>query len=121
MPSPLRTIRLELARTAEFPEGSSHRGYVLVAPLDPDGRIDLDTWRRQRRQCTVRRFWEGDDDDHGRLIRTRDRGWAFSYAPGTEDDENIHRLQEHVFRIGEYVSIRQHDGTVLPFRVVELS
>jgi hypothetical protein len=29
----LRSIRLELARTAEFPEGSAERGYEFVAPL----------------------------------------------------------------------------------------
>ena len=33
----LKRIRLELARTADFPEGSPSHGYEFVAPLDLQG------------------------------------------------------------------------------------
>ena len=32
-------VRLELARSHEFPEGSTRHGYVVVLPLDANGRI----------------------------------------------------------------------------------
>ena len=35
-----RSIRLELARTKEFPEGSASRAYLLRLPLDEKGLID---------------------------------------------------------------------------------
>ncbi len=38
----LRHIRLELARSREFPSGSPRHGYDLVAPLDAKGHIDPD-------------------------------------------------------------------------------
>jgi hypothetical protein len=34
----------------------------------------------------VRRFWDKADDEHGSLIHRRDGSWAFSYAPGEDDD-----------------------------------
>ena len=40
----LRTIRLELARSKEFPEGNARHGYVLKAPLTADGHLDVDAW-----------------------------------------------------------------------------
>ena len=33
-PKEFKTIRLNLARSKEFPEGSAKHGYTLVAPLD---------------------------------------------------------------------------------------
>lgn len=116
----LRRIRLELARTKEFPEGSHAHGYEFVAPLTADGHLDVEAWRANRQVCTVHRFWRGEDDQTGQLVRTRGERWAFSYAPGTEDDEPIHRLEDHRFVEGEYVSIREADGEVRPFVVAQV-
>jgi hypothetical protein len=113
-------VRLELARTPEFPDGSHNHGYDFVVPLDGDGRLDEEEWRRHRKKCTVRRYWAGEDDENGYLIHTRHRTWAFSYAPGEEDDEPLFRLDTHVFRDGEYVSIIEHDGVTRPFKVVSV-
>ncbi|HLF59516.1 MAG TPA: hypothetical protein VI732_07795 [Alphaproteobacteria bacterium] len=113
-------IRLELARTPEFPEGSRQRGYDFVAPLDAEGRLDVEEWRHHRNRCKVRRFWEGEDDETGLLIHTRHNTWAFSYAPGEDDDEPVFRFDTHVFREGEYVSITEHDGVTRPFKVVSV-
>ncbi len=119
----LRRIRLELARTAEFPEGSANHGYEFVAPLDAAGHFDPKEWKAARDKCTVRRFWAGQDDETGKLIHYRGSLWAFSYDPDpaeTEDDEPIFRFDRHVFKQGEYVSITEHDGVQRPFRVASV-
>lgn len=113
----LQRIRLELARTPEFPEGTPQCGYELVAPLTADGHLDVDTWQKHRKACTVRRFWRGQPDETGQIVRTRRGRWAFSYAPGDDDDEAVFRLEAHVFLPGEYVSVTEHDGVTRPFRV----
>lgn len=117
----LSSIRLELARTRDFPEGSSAFGYEFKAPLNGDGRIDIARWQHAMSLCTVRHFRPGVDDEHGSLIRTRRHSWAFSYAPGEDDDEPVFHLEDHVFREGEYVSVTGHDGVALPFKVVSVA
>ncbi len=118
---PLYVIRLEMAREKQFPQGSSAHGYEFTAPLDAEGRFDADEWKLQRKHCTVRRFWPGQDDDDGHLIHTRGGKWAFSYDPTTDaDDEPIFRFDRHVMRQGEYVSITEHDGQQHTFRVIGL-
>ncbi len=117
----LRRIRLELARNAEYPEGSANHGYAFVAPLTDDGHLDPAGWREDGSDCTVRRFWAGHDDEHGRLVHHRGRNWAFHYAGMAEDDEEpIFRFDRHRFVVGEYVSITEHDGVQRTFRVVEV-
>lgn len=114
----LKQIRLELARTADHPDGSHADGYEFVAPLGVDGHIDLEDYKRVSAACSVRRFWQGEDDQHGILIRTRGNHWAFSYEPGEADDEAITRFASHPFKEGEYVTITEHDGVARPFRVI---
>ena len=116
----LRRIRLELARTKDYPEGSHAHGYELVAPLTADGHLDVEAWRANRQICTVHRFWKGEGDQTGQLVRTRSERWAFSYEPGAEDDEAIHRLEDHRFVEGEYVSVREPDGETHPLVVVQV-
>ena len=117
----LRTIRLELARCPEYPLGSPDRGYEFRAPLTEAGDLDSDAWRRERRRCTVRRFWPGEDEEHGRLLHTRRRAWVFHYEDGdAEDDEPIFQLDRHRLVQGEYVSVTEHDGVLRPFRIVSV-
>jgi len=117
----LRKIRLELARTRSFPDGSSSRGYEFLAPLTDDGHLDVEEWKGLRKRCKVRRFWPGEEDRVGELHHTRHRTWAFSYAPGEEDDEAFFHLESHLFKVDEYVSITEQDGETLPFRVVAIT
>jgi hypothetical protein len=116
----LKRIRLELARTPEFPNGSSDHGYDFVAPLDPRGHLDSADWAKAKAACTVRRFWAGQPDEHGTLIHGR-HGWAFSYAPGEDDDEPIFKFDKHVFTEGEYVTVTEHDGVARPFRIARIA
>ena len=120
---PLKTIRLELARNAEFPEGSPSRGYEFRAPLTADGTLDLDAWSRVKGDCTVRRFWPGQPDEAGLLLHTRGQRWMFHYDyPGEADDHDdpIFRFDRHRFVECEYVSITEHDGEMRTFRVASV-
>lgn len=116
----MKTVRLELARSAEFPEGSPNHGYEFVMPLDETGHIDVDRWRENKRACTVKRFWGTEPEENGYLIHDRHRRWAFSYAPGEEDDEPFFHFESHPFREGEYVSLTGHDGKEHTFRIVSI-
>lgn len=116
----LKKVRLEMARSAEFPEGNANRGYEFRAPLSADGDLDTEEWPSVRRQCTVRRFWDGEEDEVGELHHTRHRTWAFSYEPGDEDDTPFFHLETHALKEGEYVSIREADGKSSTFRVVSV-
>jgi hypothetical protein len=117
----MRSIRLELARNPEFPEGGSAHGYELTAPLHSDGSLDEETWKTARQACTVRRFWAGAEDELGRLVHARNRSWAFHYdGTDSDHDEPIFRFDRHRFVEGEYVSITEHDGVQRTFRVVRV-
>jgi len=113
-------VRLEMGRTREHPAGSPGHGYILHVPLDRDGLIDVDGWKANREACTVTRFWAGEHDEHGHLVRTRGGRWAFSYEPGPDDDEPIFHLDNHPLKVGEYVTIRETDGEAIPFKVVSV-
>ena len=116
----LMKIRLELARDPDFPEGSADRGYEFVAPLGADRRIAEAEWKQKRDRCRVRRFWSGEEDEVGHLIRKPGGAWAFHYdlLGDPDDDESGYRFGDHTFRRGEYVSIKEHDDVVRTFTVV---
>ena len=115
----LKSIRLNLARTREFPQGSDRHGYRLTAPLDADGHLDAEGWRKHRQHCRVVRFWAGEEDDIGHLIHRPGGSWGFTYdIDGDEGDESGFKLSSHRFVPGEYVSIRDDDGELHTFVVV---
>jgi hypothetical protein len=110
-------IRLELARTPDFPEGSPAHAYLLRLPLDQNGMVDADAYRAERGKATVQRAWPGEAVRRGAIIHKRS-GWAFSYEAGDADDEGIFHLENHPFRVGEYVTVTEPDGERLPYRIV---
>ena len=124
LPHVLKRIRLNLARSKEFPSGSARHGYEFVAPLGPDGHIDVDLWGQHRDHCRVRRFWAG-EEEVGRLVH-RPRGkaearWVFDYDQSSEDDDEAgYRFGSHAFAPGEYVSIRDEDGELHTFQVISV-
>lgn len=115
-----RTIRLELGRTPDEPEGNPGHGYELVVPVDKDGHLDVDAWRKNKQDCTVRKFRPHQPDEEGRLVHTRHRSWAISYRPGEEDDEPFFHLESHLLKEGDYVTITEEDGVARPFRVASI-
>jgi hypothetical protein len=85
LPHLLKRIHLQLARSKEFPMGSRRRGYEFVAPLDAAGHIDPRLWHQYRDHCRVRRFWEGEDEQVGRLVHkpggAEHARWVFDTTP----------------------------------------
>lgn len=124
LPHVFKRIRLNLARSKQFPEGSAHHGYEFVAPLDAGGHIDVEQWRHHREHCGVRRFW-GAEEETGRLVHkpggSEHAHWVFDYDESAEeDDEAGYRFGSHAFRTGEYVSIRGEDGEMHTFQVMSV-
>src|SRR6516164_3845777 len=101
LPHAFKRITLNLARSKDFPSGSARHGYEFVAPLDAKGHIDQHLWHEHREQCRVRRFWDGADEQIGRLV----------HKPGGA---------VHAFLPGEYVSIRDEHGELHTFRVASV-
>jgi hypothetical protein len=121
--SDLNRILLNLARSRDFPDGSSRHGYYFIAPLDPQRHIDLVLWRKYRDYCRVRRVWEGEGDEIGRLVHKpggAEHGrWVFTYSSDDDDDDEAgYKFGAHTFLPGEYVSISGQDGKLHTFRVV---
>jgi hypothetical protein len=125
LPHELKRIRLNLARSKDFPQGSAQHGYEFIAPLDAAGHIDVAQWRKYRAHCGVRRFW-GRAEEHGRLVHkgggAEHSRWVFDYDDSAdEDDEAGYRFAAHAFQPGEYVSIRDEDGDMHTFQVVSVN
>ena len=124
-PQHLKHIRLELARSKEYPAGSARHGYDLIAPLDREGHIDPELWRKYRNNCRVRRFWDDEDEAVGHLVHkpggAEHARWLFDYGAGDDEDEEAgYRFGAHRFSTGEYVSIRDHNGEFHTFQVMSV-
>ncbi|WP_310540998.1 hypothetical protein [Phenylobacterium sp.] len=118
----LSRIVMRLARNpgTEFAGGDDHRGYSLTAPLTSDGHIDEAAYAKAKARCTVRRFTPDEEATDGRLAK-RGARWFFDYeADDTADDEPVHRLGDHRFAVGEYVTVADEDGRPLTYKVVEV-
>jgi len=118
----LSRIVLRLARNpgTEFAGGDDHRGYTLIAPLTADGHLDAPAYAKHKADCTVRRFTPDEDPTLGRLAHWG-KIWFFDYdVTQSVDDEPIHRLGQHRFDVGEYVTVTDEDGRPLTYKVVEV-
>jgi hypothetical protein len=125
LPHSFKRIRLTLARSKEFPQGSLYHGYEFVAPLDGKSHIDVELWKKNREHCRVRRFWQGEDDQVGLLVHKPggpEHGrWIFDYNVGrADDDESGYRFGAHAFQLGEYVSISDEDGEMHTYKVASV-
>ena len=119
----LSRIVMRLARNpgTEFAGGDDHRGYALTAPLTSEGLLDESAYSAAKAECMVRRFAPDEDPTDGRLAR-RGQRWFFDYDDGSDvDDEPVHRLGEHRFAVGEYVTVTDEDGRPLTYKVVEVT
>jgi len=114
----LRRIRLDLAREPGHPGGADDIGYEFVAPLDVDGRIDAEAWKRTRDLCGVVRFRPGEDHLKGKLVRRAGGSWAFRYAD--EGEESGHHFGAERFIPGEYMSL-ETDAAEHTFKVVTVA
>jgi len=112
------TIRMELARNPEFPEGSLHHGYLLHAPLDRQGRLDATAYQSERDRAVVEEFWGDKDPKRGRLVHRNRNLWCFSF--GESDEEPIFHFGDHTFSPGEYLTVRDLSGADLTFRITSV-
>ena len=112
-------VRLSMARTPAFPEGSSEHAYELVLPLLADGLIDRDAFDAMPARASVMSIWPGEGVRRGAILRQR-KGWAFSYRPGDADDEDIFHLEDHPLAAGSYLTLTEPDGERIPYRVVAI-
>jgi hypothetical protein len=125
LPHGFKRIRLNLARSREFPAGSARHGYEFVVPLDEAGHINPELWRNHREHCRVRRFWNGAQEQIGQLVHkpggAEHARWVFDYDPSrSDDDESGYRFGAHAFVPGEYVSIRDDQDELHTFRVMSV-
>jgi hypothetical protein len=119
----LSRIVMRLARNpgTEFAEGDDHRGYSLTAPLDGSGRLDLAAFQKARSESVVRRFTPDGEAVMGRLAH-RKSAWYFDYDDQSDaDDEAVHKLGEHQFVVGDYVSVADEQGRMLAYKVTEVA
>jgi hypothetical protein len=124
LPHNFKRIRMNLARSTDFPGGSDRHGYELVAPLDADGHIDPGEWHSHRENCRVIRFWAGESDRVGRLVHkpggNEHARWIFDYDRSRDDDDEAgYRFASHRFVPGEYVTVSDGDQSHT-FRVVSV-
>ncbi len=111
-------VLLRLARNPGYPEGDDQQGYVLIAPLDADDRLDPVAWRENRAICTVIRFKPGVERDADGFLTHQGSHWFFHYdEEGEGDDEPVFRLGDHRLAVGDYVTIHENDGQSLTYRV----
>jgi hypothetical protein len=116
----LYRVKLELARSKEAPNGDPSHGYVFVAPLDVGGHLDATAWKGQRERCIVERILRHGVEERGYLVHVG-KGWHFDYDKGSRaDDEALYKLDRHLLKAGEYVSVTEHDGVLRTFRVASV-
>lgn len=113
-------MRLGRNPDAGFPDGDNGQGYVVVAPLDKDGRLDLDLWRANKADCTVDRFSPDPAEKADGWLTHRGSHWFFHYdEEGEGPDEPVYRLGDHTLRLGDYLTIHEADGDDLTYKITE--
>ncbi|MFT4026205.1 MAG: hypothetical protein QM676_05325 [Novosphingobium sp.] len=113
-----KTIRLELATTADYPRGSPSRAYLLRLPLGENGAIDRTALQDEPRQATVRRFWPSEPDLAGYVVPSPG-GWVLAYDRA-QSGNGSGKLEGNALRLGDCVTMTEPDGRRLPFRVAAL-
>jgi len=121
LPAQFRQIRIALAREPGHPEGDDETAYIVVAPVDAEGRIDSKLWRAHREACRVSRQRPNEQDRPGHLVYHPDGAWGFHYdgEANLPDDVGFHFADER-FVVGEYVSINER-GKMHTYRVTSIS
>lgn len=113
-----KSIRLELAKSDNFPRGSPSRVYLFRLPLNADGSIDERAVRDLPGEATVRRFWPSEPDLAGYVLPAQ-RGWDLAYDP-FQPGAARGRLESNALRLGDWVMLTEPDGARLPFGVVSI-
>lgn len=110
-------IKLELAPTEEFPNGSPGRAFLLRLPLGRDGSIDGARLSDAPRSAFVRRFWPNEPDRSG-MIFPCTSGWTLAFSG--EDAGQYCVLEDGPVRPGNVLLVRDPSGERRPFRVLSV-
>lgn len=114
----LKRIVLEEAG-AERPEHPDR--YVVIAPLDGDGRLDAAAWREREPACGVTREGAGGGQAEGRLWHGARAGWFFRFdEAGGRIDEAAFQFHLEALAVGGLTSIRRR-GRELVLRVISVA
>lgn len=113
-----KKIILRLARNPGFPQGDAERGYIVCAPLTPNGCLDMSAWRSAREKATVIRFAPDPAERADGWLTHRGSHWYFHYDEAHEGpDEPAYRLGDHKFAVGEYITVSEHGEAPLTYQV----
>lgn len=110
-------IRLDLARSEAYPDGSREHCYLLRLPLDDRGLIDAAAIRTEPERATVLRSSPDEPERTGHIGHRLGR-WVFSYLPGDGEDEELFHLETHPLGEGDFVTVTDSAGEALCFEVV---
>lgn len=120
MRSQLVKVRLSLARGPERPCVGAVPGYVVVAPLDADARLDAGLWNRRQDQCRVTRLCPDGSVAFGRLTYGLDAAgarWRFDFGVDAGDELDIGTTPElGRLRPGDRLAISNF-GEFRPYRI----
>lgn len=120
LPWSFRRIRLELAIDTCPADRKSAIGYLLVAPLTQEGRIDVDLWLEYRDFCGVICVHPEKPSEVGHLFRASHGTWAFRYDVTRKPAKAPpFRLGPDPFVVGGYASICDDCGRRF-FRVASI-
>ena len=111
-----KCIRLELARTGEFPAGSVSRAFLVNLPLDDFDAVDKAALAKAPAKATARRHWSTEPDERGQIVPSGAE-WAVRCR---DKPDRLLRLNGTPMRLGQQVSVVEPDGTVLPLRVASV-
>ena len=115
-------VTLVMANGPGFPLGSADHRYELTVALTPGGQLDAMAWLADPNPWPMMRYRPGEAPRPGDVQWDEETGWFLRiYAAGSATpDAPLHALIRNPgqLRPGEYVTIREPDGSEYAWRVV---
>ena len=119
-------VTLVVAAGPGFPQGSPEHRYEIGVALTPGGHLDAAAWHSDPKPWPARRIAPGVPSRPGDVVFDADtESWSIRLFPGPGEaaDAPLAAQIRHVgqLRPGEYVTIREPDGTEFAYRVVSVA
>lgn len=111
-----KSIRLELGSTGDFPSGSVSRAILVNLPLDDSDIVDGEALARTPSKATARRHWSSEPDERGHIVQF---GAAWAMRCNGKPDRLL-LFDGRPVRLGQQVSVIEHDGKILPLKVTSV-
>ena len=116
-------VTLVLASGPGFPNGDPDCRYEIDVALDSTGRLDPEAWFADPNPWPARRHWRDQWPRDGDVQLDDETGaWSLRFFPkpgeaGEAPPYEVIRTNVPM-RPGEYVTVREPDGTEFAFRIV---